>query len=98
MKLSTRPKIQQPVHPPINHPFLKELPEEEYEQISDDLDDSGAAGALMNRNKREVFDDDNDMGMDDSDDDDIDEEAFKEALEKAKAAAEKLSERPRSKK
>jgi hypothetical protein len=46
----------------------------------------------------EVFDDDNDMGMDDSDDDDIDEEAFKEALEKAKAAAEKLSERPRSKK
>ena len=36
--------------------------------------------------------------MDDSDEDDIDEEAFKEALEKAKAAAEKLSERPRSKK
>jgi len=40
----------------------------------------------MNRNKREVFDDQNDM--DDSDDDSIDEEAFKEALEKAKAAAE----------
>ena len=97
MKLSTRPKIQ-PVHPPANHPFLKELPEEDYEQISDDLDDSGAAAALINRNKREVFDDDNDMEMDDSDDDDIDEEAFKEALEKAKAAAEKLSERPRSKK
>lgn len=88
------------MHPPKNHPFLKELPEEEYEQISDDLEDSGAAAALMNRNKRQVIfnDDDNDMAMDDSDEDDIDEEAFKEALEKAKAAAEKLSERPRSKK
>jgi hypothetical protein len=30
MKLSTRPKIQ-PVHQPVNHPFLKELPEEDYE-------------------------------------------------------------------
>lgn len=88
------------MHPPNNHPFLKELPEEEYEQISDDLEDSGTAAALMNRNKRQVIfnDDDNDMAMDDSDEDDIDEEAFKEALEKAKAAAEKLSERPRSKK
>lgn len=96
MKLSTRPKIQLVHQPVVNHPFLKELPEEDYEQISDDLDDSGAAAALMNRNKREVFDDQNDM--DDSDDDSIDEEAFKEALEKAKAAAEQLSERPRSKK
>ncbi len=54
----------------------------------------------MNRNKHQAIfnDDDNEVAMDDSDEDDIDEEAFKEALEKAKAAAEKLSERPRSKK
>lgn len=40
----------------------------------------------------------NQIASSDDEDDDIDEEAFKEALEKAKIAAEKLSERPRSKK
>ena len=83
----------------MNHPLLKEMTEEEdYEQISDDLDDSGAAAVLINMKKRQPFNGEDITAEMDNSDDDIDEEAFKEALEKAKAAAEKLSERPLSKK